>query len=174
VSIRPVDFQNVGATNMAEKNGSYWRAMYALAGVDTPRFVTPLLNDAPIFEYYNSGYVYTENPELFDRWLHLTTHLMRGAIRPDEGIFFVEQTALSACISAMKAEVTTLPQDINYPIHLHAPQSGEWCIKSIPQIRHVHYHRMYDPISQRREKIMHSGFGPKSEEVIDFLNWDNA
>ena len=87
IAIRPVDYRNIGISDFREPNGPFWQSMYDFLAIKPNRKVLTATGRRPIFEYFNSGYVYTRKPVLFEIWLKLCLHLMKTGRRPDLGIF---------------------------------------------------------------------------------------
>lgn len=170
IAIRPVDYRNIGISDFRESNGPFWQSMYDFLAIKPNRKVLTATGRRPIFEYFNSGYVYTRKPVLFEIWLKLCLHLMKTGRRPDLGIFFVEQSALSVSISACIETLSILPADINYPMHAHADLLPGFKVETISNIRHVHYHKLFNPSEYRRELIGKAGFGDRQGDVLSFFN----
>lgn len=171
ISMRPVDVKNIGIASFDEVNGGYWKGMYDFLGVASERRVTPSIGEDSILEYYNSGYVFLKDATIFETWLRLMTHLLREGRRPDSGVFFVEQSALSASITASEKRVDILPNDINYPLHLHAGLPLRTKIDDLSSTRHIHYHALYEDRATRHSAVLATGFGAKSEEISELLHW---
>lgn len=174
LSLRPVDTPNVGATSFDAPNGAYWKALYTELGVTKPRKVVPATTANEIFEYYNSGFVYVEDGNVIRQWNYLFASLMRKSIRPNEGLFFVEQSALAAVITASKIAVCVPPSDFNYPIHLHESLLPKAKIEDAASIRHIHYHHIFQDSSLRLQRLTALGFGEKTDDIMKMLDWPSA
>jgi len=171
ISLRPVDTPNIGVSTFDEPNGPCWRALYTKLGVKEPRLIAPGVTPKEIFEYYNSGFVYVENGNIIRQWRSVFESLMRNSIRPNEGIFFVEQSALSGGVAASKVNVFVPPNDINYPVHLHHKLLPGTKIEDPRTIRHIHYHHIFQDPSDRRQCLSDLGFGDKIESILKMLEW---
>ena len=174
VCLRPVDTPNIGARTFTEPNGAYWRSLYLELGVHSPDMVVPGTTSQEIFAYYNSGFVFLKNGNIFRDWQLAFKTIMHRAIRPNQGLFFVEQSVLAAILSASRYDVTTPPPDINYPIHLHEQLKPDIMIESLRTIRHIHYHEIFKDRSQRMARLQTLGFASKAEEIVEFLDWPGS
>lgn len=174
LSLRPVDVTNIGAASFDEPNGAYWKALYQELGIETPRMVIPATGTNEIFEYYNSGFVYTENSEIFLKWRQAFGAVMRKGMRPTSGLFFVEQSVLAAVISASGLPVNTPPADLNYPVHKHRELKALNRAEDIKLVRHIHYHHIFQEPNVRHEVLKALGLVENIDTILDMLDWPRS
>lgn len=170
---RPVDSANIGISSLNDPNGAYWAYLYKDLGVRAPRQITPSRDAQTINEYYNSGFIFFDSSRVIEEWNRLFCKTMRSAIRPNEGLFFVEQSVLSAVISSLSQPIRFLPSDVNYPIHMHFDLPERSKIQDVTELRHIHYHHYFDDEFCRKDLFDQLGFGGRSMEMIEMLDWQS-
>ncbi len=144
VLIRPVALRNIGAGSKEEPNALYWQKLYEQLGVQAERKITSVIDQHQIWEYYNSGQIASRRTsQLFSNWLDNFTRMMASGIRPDHGIFFLEQSVLSATISQLELSVKQVDQYYNIParILLRPAYAAEYPVEACVSI---HYHKIFD------------------------------
>lgn len=147
--IRPVDDKIVGSNaDFSDENGSYWRQMYEALGVTETKTICTTIDNQEILAYYNSGFVATSTKiGLFQKWCRNFEHMMHLKLMPPKGVFFVEQSVLSATIVAMKIKVQEIPKAFNFPLHqAHRAKNPNYIMPDFSEIGHVHYHKIYTNI----------------------------
>jgi hypothetical protein len=145
VSIRPVDVKNIGATDESDPNFKYWAQLYELISVDQRKYVTTTVGQENIFAYWNSGLVVTRcKNSLFNDWEKNFRAVMLKNIRPADGVFFVEQSVLAATICATNLRLNALPNEYNYPIHMHSEMRAPNKIDSLSELKTIHYHKIFE------------------------------
>ncbi|MBO3699052.1 hypothetical protein [Roseivirga sp. E12] len=145
VCMRVVNLKGIG-TDGNDQNASYWRALYELLEVKKRTYTTTGIGRQRIFSYFNAGLIFARRTsELFQQWKTNFEQLMASDLRPKEGLFFVEQSALSATISSMELIVNELPITYNYSpqTHFHLAKSNTQL--ALDQIHTFHYHRLFKP-----------------------------
>jgi hypothetical protein len=143
--LRPVDSKNVGAEGESDRNFEYWRRIYEITGVREYTYVTTSIDRRRILSYWNGGHIVVRRDKgIFQKWEENFQRVMKNNLQPDDGIFFVEQTALAATISGGNYRVGQLSPWYNYPIHLHDKiPDPEKKAGSIDELVSVHYHKIF-------------------------------
>lgn len=162
--MRPVDSKGIGTDKQfTDDNASYWKNIYKNIGVKNHKTINTTLDNKEILEYYNAGMIITHvSNGLFKKWKLNFDKIMSKKIKPKLGIFFVEQSVLSATISSMSLLVNPLPKEFNCPIHLiQNIKNPSYSIDKISDIKHVHYHKIFN----NKE-----GVNPLYEEFSKFEN----
>lgn len=145
VRIRPVN-KKVAGTDGDDKNLAYWKELYALCGVKKHGFVRTSTDHQKIWAYYNSGLVLARRRSgLFEQWKENFDRVMDKGLMPDHGLFFVEQSTLSATISSMELSVEELLHSYNYSPHGHLNLSGPDKRLTLDEIHTFHYHKLFRP-----------------------------
>lgn len=144
--MRPVGNKNIGTDILfSDDNADYWQKLYKELGVRNNSTVTTLEDNKKIVEYYNSGMIISSISDgLFQNWKINFDRAMSLKLKPNRGIFFVEQSVLSATISAMNINVSLLPKEFNYPIkHIGNSKNSSYRIDKFSEVSHVHYHKIF-------------------------------
>lgn len=166
VRIRVVGQKGVGSDGNDE-NATYWKKLHGLFGVKNPGFVKTGIEGQEIFNYYNSGLIFARRDSgLFQRWRTNFEMVMDQGLMPDQGLFFVEQSVLSATISGMDLKVEELPDSYNYSpqSHFHLkPQNKQL---TLDQIHTFHYHRLFNPPNRVH---LERGFEAFKGEKLEWL-----
>lgn len=145
VSMRVVGQKGVGSDGYDE-NAAYWKKLYTLFGVKNPGFVKTGIEGEEIFSYYNSGLIFARRDSgLFQRWKANFEMVMDQGLVPGQGLFFVEQSVLSATISSMDLKVEELPDTYNYSPQSHFHLKDQKKQLTLDQIHTFHYHRLFNP-----------------------------
>lgn len=151
VFMRPVDVENVGTDILfSGDNGNYWHRLYKELGVRSHQTVTTTVTNKKILEYYNSGMIITSvSNKLFQNWKLNFDRVMSINLEPKHGLFYVEQSVLSATISAMNLKVIPTPKEYNFPIHLMEKMENTfYLINNIGDLGHIHYHKVFRDIKE--------------------------
>ncbi len=145
VRMRVVNLKGIG-TDGNDENATYWKALYERLGVEKKAYINTGIGNQRILSYYNGGLIFGRRASgLFQQWKTNFEQIMDSDLRPDEGLFFVEQSTLSATISSMALSVKELPVTYNYSpeTHFHLAQSNAQL--TLDQIHTFHYHRLFRP-----------------------------
>lgn len=164
ISMRPVDQKGIGAENRySGENGDYWEKLHKISGANDYRLVQTTVDNSEIIEYYNSGMVITKRSHgLFSEWLKNFEMAMSQQLMPPSGISFVEQSVLSATVTASQLDITPLGKENNCPFHLiRESENLEYRIDKIRDISSFHYHKVF-----RNKK----GLNPLHDEIISTPN----
>ena len=130
VAVRPEDLNLIGSKGKNEKNEEYWSNLYRICQTKYQIFVNTTVDNQKIRAYWNSGLVAVRsNRGIFTAWRNNFEKVMELGIQPERGLFFVEQSVLSATICSITDAILTLPMSYNYPLNLH------WRIDRDRQIR---------------------------------------
>jgi len=146
VLIRPVHTLNIGSDKFfSSPNGEYWKGLYHELRVSRHETVFTTIDNKEILEYYNSGMVISQvSNGLFQNWHNNFEKVMDLNLIPNQGRFFVEQSVLSATISAMDLNVKILPKEYNCPVHLMDNcQNPAFKIDDFRDLVHIHYHKVF-------------------------------
>lgn len=170
VAMRLVDGKNVRTASFDDEEGEYWAYLYKTLGVDTPKLVTSAYGDR-FFEYYNSGFIYTTDANVFETWLRTMETVLDAEVMPKQGLFFVEQSILSAVVTSMKIDVHLLPADWNYPIERHNKLPPQVKIEPADEISHIHYHKIFEKGRSERKVLERAGFEKKRRLIRRFMDW---
>lgn len=141
--VNPVDFNTIG-TNSTFSRGEYqyWSSLYKMLNVKRRRSVKTTVDKERILEYYNSGFIISKTSRgIFNHWLENFERVMASSLRPDRGVFFVEQSVLSATISQLEIEVTPLGKYYNFPVDSYNKRWSGFYPYSLSSAIHVHYHK---------------------------------
>jgi hypothetical protein len=145
VAARPVDRKFIGIATDDDANYPYWKKLYEIAGSLPKRRVYTTLDNEPIWEYYNSGLIAARREAgIFSHWERVFNQILDSGVLPTTGIGYVEQSALSASITAKASRVNVLPRGYNFPV---IPEWGEGWKNYKPEIANattLHYHRSFD------------------------------
>lgn len=166
VRMRAVGQKGVGSDGRDE-NAAYWRELYKLCGVNAPTFVRTGIGGHRIFSYYNGGLIFARRTSgLFQQCKANFDAVMSRGLLPKQGLFFVEQSTLSATISGIGLKVTELPSSYNYSpqYHQYLSESNEQL--DLDQIHTFHYHRLFKPPNKINLQRDFAGFGG---EKLDWL-----
>ncbi len=166
VRIRPVN-KKVAGTDGDDKNLAYWQQLYTLCGVKEHGFVRTSTDHQKIWTYYNSGLVLAKRTSgVFERWKENFDKVMDKNLMPDHGLFFVEQSTLSATISSMELTVEELPYSYNYSPHGHLNLSGPYRRLTLDEIHTFHYHKLFKPPNKLNFETAFEGL---SGDKLDWL-----
>ncbi len=145
VILRPVDGKNIGTQNSGDKNAIYWNNLYKLLNVKSHKNIRTTVTNEDIWEYYNSGHIVTlTKNNLFNTWRKNFEKVMDAGIRPDHGLFFVEQSVLSATVSQMELGVKHFSKEYNYPLHRdNKIRNKKYVVSNFDSLVSIHYHKMF-------------------------------
>jgi len=166
LSLRVVNKKGVG-TNGQDDNAAYWKRLYDLFGVSNPQFVETVIGKEKIFSYYNAGLIFgSRRSGIFQQWRANFEKVMGMGIMPNQGLFFVEQSVLSATLASMKLTVNELPNTYNYSPESHFYLTGKNEALGLDQINTFHYHRLFSPPRKINVRKDFASFtGPKLEWI---------
>jgi len=142
---RPVDMRICGAACATDPDGDYWEKLYNVCNVRRRRFVATTMEGGIILEYFNSGMVFAHSGlGVFSTWLNNLRTVWYAVLRPNNGgDFFVEQTVLSATVSARCANVFVLPNCYNIPVHLLFDYPEFDWERTLGRCISLHYHNIF-------------------------------
>lgn len=144
--MRPVDYKYIGSDkSFSGVNGQYWKKLYSELGVSEYKTVHTTVDNREILEYFNAGMIVSSiSNSLFQNWKYNFEKIMSLNLKPRHGIYFVEQSVLSATISAMNLNVKTLPKEYNYPLgSFHRSKNSSYSVDRFTDLGHVHYHKLF-------------------------------
>lgn len=146
IHIRPVDLTNNQVpTDIDFRSGDaeYWKNVYQLLDIKRIKSIQSTIDKRRILEYFNSGFVCVKRQKyIFSQWLENFEKIMDEGIRLKNGIFFVEQTALSATIAQMDLTVDTLNSTYNFPVSYFSKKWRRRYPYSLKNKVHIHYHKL--------------------------------
>lgn len=165
-SMRVVNKKGVGSTGNDE-NAPYWKKLYDLFGVKSRQFVKSVIEEEEILRYYNAGLIFgLRESGLFQQWRVNFERVMDEGIRPQQGLFFVEQSVLSATIAGMSLRVHELPDTYNYSPETHIHRNSMGTALGLDKICTFHYHRLFNP--PRKVNIARD-FSPFKGPKLDWI-----
>jgi len=175
VILRPVDTKNIGAKNSEDQNAIYWNNLYELLGVKGPKNTITTGANENIWEYYNTGHIVTlKKNSLFKTWSENFLKVMDAGIRPDLGLYFVEQSVFSATVSQMELKVKHFSREYNYPIHLeHSFTNQKYLANCLKDLVSIHYHKIFTNKTAAkclRKQFLKTGKGRKLNKLISDFN----
>jgi hypothetical protein len=135
--------KGIGSTGRDE-NASYWHRLFLLTGVELPVY-SKTAEGEKIYRYFNAGLIIAKRKlGLFKQWEQNFKKVMAEQLLPNQGLFFVEQSILSATLSAMALKINILSEGYNY--HLLKQTDEKEALKKIAtgKIKMLHYHRSFD------------------------------
>ena len=144
---RPVDLKNIGIANPGDEEGQYWDELYRTCSSKLERTVETTVCRSQIREYFDSGMFSVHgNARILGAWRRNFAAIWTAGLRPKAGDYFVEQSCLSATISAVADEVLILPPGYNLPLESLYRQSVLSTGSSVPGRATVslHYHRLFE------------------------------
>ena len=145
VSMRPVDVKNIGATDESDPNFEYWGQLYEMMSVGKRKYVTTTVGQEKILAYWNSGLVVTRcKNSLFSEWENNFRIVMSNKLMPSDGLFFVEQSVLAATICSTDLKLRALPNEYNYPVHMHSGMQSPNKIDRLSELKTIHYHKIFE------------------------------
>lgn len=174
IILRPVDGKNIGTKYSGDGNATYWNNLYELLNVKSHRNVRTTVTNEIIWEYYNSGHIATlTKNNLFWNWKENFLKVMEAGIKPDHGLFFVEQSVLSATVSQMDLVVKHFSNEYNFPIHKEQGiKNNKYLGSNFDDLVSLHYHKIFknrngvNPI----EKQLETEKGKKIFKLINDFN----
>jgi len=142
---RPVDVRNIGVSDSAPEETHYWDRLYDICGVRRRRNVETAVCHSHIREYFDSG-MFSVNAEsgLLTAWKHNFNLVWLAGVRPTHGDYFVEQSCLSATVTAEVNEVLILPPGYNFPLDRFFQQYAAGERVSVQNPVSLHYHGLFD------------------------------
>ncbi len=145
VAVRPVDRKFIGIGDEQDENYPYWNKLYGIAGSLPKRKVKTTLDDEPIWEYYNSGLIAARREiGLFSHWEKVFGEILESGALPTAGLHYVEQSALSASITAKASRVAVLPEDYNIPCIEEYWEGLTSRLHIAASATTLHYHHSFD------------------------------
>jgi len=145
VILRPVGGKNIGAENSGDKNAIYWNRLYELLNVKNHGYTITVVTNEDIWEYYNTGHIVTlTKNNLFKTWNDNFIKVMDAGIKPDQGLFFVEQSVFAATVSQMELKIKHFSKEYNYPVTSDGKiKNNKYLVSSFDSLVSLHYHEMF-------------------------------
>lgn len=162
VALGPVDFNNVGTDMLfSAGEGAYWKSLYRLLRAKPRKNITTRIHKEKILEYYNSGFIYVKREVgLFKKWLENFNRVMDKGLEPSKGLFFVEQSCLSATVAQINLGVHELDRSYNYPVSAMSRRWKGYYPFTLRNVKHTHYHKLFrnsgglNPIEKKLRKTV--------------------
>lgn len=166
--IRPVGFKNIGASGPNDINYKDWMELYAFLGVKVKRYVTSIVDQQDLLEYYNSGHIVAKRSvNLYSTWNDNFHRVLKQGIEPKQNPFFFDQFVLGATISQMELKVTHFSPSYNYPVyflkHRDSFQDHSFFIENIEDITSLHYHKIFE--RKEGEEIINNVFNKTAKGI---------
>lgn len=148
VIVRPVDYKNVGASGPDDKKANYWHELYKMFGVTDPGRVKTTSSGLEIYPYFNSGHIVTKRDNgLFSKWLVNFETVMEKDLKPDKGLFYVEQSVFAATVSQLGLKVKQPENTYNFPIYFfNRIKDHQERIDQLGDTVSIHYHKEFKNI----------------------------
>jgi hypothetical protein len=125
ICIAPVAQKGIGVKNLEDDNGKYWAALLEYAQVDMSqlRYTETLQEKEKIIGYWNTGViVFRGQNEICAEWSKLVHYVLEQKIYPDRGMFFVEQSCLSAILQGGQYSMAEMSLSTNFLLTKKSPQ----------------------------------------------------
>ncbi len=144
VRIRPEYGKGVGSSGSLDRQDAYWKKIYEIAGVKREVFVTTPIANKRIRGYWNSGLVAVRRSAgIFQTWQENFEKAMHLQLAPPQGVYFLEQSILSATISALEENISSFSSAYSYPLPLHNQLSKQAKINSFDEFVSIHYFNLF-------------------------------
>ena len=144
IAIRPEDLNLIGSKGKDDPNEDYWQKLYEICQVKSEIFISTTVDNQKIRAYWNSGMVAARRSKgFFTSWKKNFETVMDIQLKPKRGLFFVEQSVLSATICSLTDAILTLPQEYNYPLNMHYRMPKNKKIRDLDNIVTIHYHKLF-------------------------------
>ena len=151
VGIRPVDSKNIASSGPDDCYEPYWQKVYSICQVPEPPYIQTSIDQQTIRACWNSGLVAVQrNLGLFHQWRHHFMTLMRArhfppvARRPNIGIPFLDQIALSATLARVFERIQMLPYRYNYCLSKRPIMPVPYRNVPLEALVHLHYHQWFN------------------------------
>ncbi|PAX53384.1 hypothetical protein [Brunnivagina elsteri] len=144
VRIRPEYGKGIGSIGSLDRQDAYWKKIYEIAGVKREIFVTTPIANKRIRGYWNSGLVAVRrNAGIFQAWQENFEKAMHLQIAPPQGVYFLEQSLLSATISALEENISSFSSAYSYPLPLHNQLSKAATVNHFENLVSIHYFNLF-------------------------------
>jgi hypothetical protein len=144
IGLRPETGRGIGSKGKWDIQDSYWKKLYEVCDVKGEIFVNTLIGNTRVRAYWNSGMVATRRyAGIFTAWKNNFEKAMKLKIAPPQGIYFLEQSLLSATVCSMEENIFTFSPSYSYPLPLHNRLSKPAKLKSFDEIVSIHYFNMF-------------------------------
>jgi len=144
INVSPVNSKGVGIQNLNDVNGKYWLSLFEKTGVNKENLpaVETVTSKEKIISYWNSGVILFNGQSSICRdWKKLLTDTLSQKDYPDSGVFFTEQTCLSAVLLGGNYTIGTLPKTCNFPLTKKMMENKEFIDLENASIIH-HYNNL--------------------------------
>lgn len=132
--------KGAGSEGSLDPQDVYWQKIYEIAGVKREIYVNTPIGNKKIRGYWNSGLVAVRRKaNIFQAWQYNFEKAMNLQIIPSQGIYFLEQSILSATISAAEENISNFSLNYSYPLPLHNQLSKTAKINCFNQLISIHY-----------------------------------
>jgi hypothetical protein len=144
VRVRPEYGQGIGSLGKGDPQEWYWQKLYEVFGVKREIFVNTPIGNKKIRSYWNSGLIAVRRDAgIFSAWKENFEKIMRLNITPPQGIYYLEQSVLSATISAREDKISEFSSNYSYPLPLHNRLSNPYKINCFDEMVSIHYFNMF-------------------------------
>jgi hypothetical protein len=166
ISIQKVAIKGIGS-NGSDANASYWQDLYRITNVNRPTLMS-IPGGERIFPYFNSGLIAVKKSiGLFSQWEKNFRKMLKKGILPQQGLFFVEQSVLSATISSMQLKIKTLPKSYNYHFLKNTDSIDTFQKIADGKIKLLHYHKSMD---EGKRIVLPDGTTLQNSSIIEWIN----
>lgn len=176
VAVRSVGFKNIGSSGPTDATHAYWLNLYNLLGnTNPPRWVVSTVDQIKILEYYNAGHIVSKRSTgLYTQWEENFKKVWDSGLRPQEGLFYLEQSVFGATIAQLQLDVNLFSTGYNYPVYLlknHEKFTDHPCfMPSLEGITTMHYHKVFEGeegLNLLKSPLFSSPFGLVYKKMIE-------
>ncbi len=117
--LAPVYSKGIGASYEEDSNHDYWSRLYRIIGsnINIQPTIKTLFDNEEIYGYWNSAVITSKTKcGLYCRWRENLFKVLDTPLQPMAGIYFVEQSTLSATVLAEGLNIFNLPVSHNFPV----------------------------------------------------------
>ena len=118
IALSPVATKGAGIHGPRDSNSEYWERLVSKPNLlYEQESIETTVSKEEIVPYWNSGViVFGSKSSISGKWSELVQKALDERWYPEQGLFFVEQTCLSAVLAEEKTKVNQLKMKSNYPM----------------------------------------------------------
>lgn len=155
IAVSPVTHKGAGMLANSSAIDSYWSQLLHHLEIDTNDFpvIETSLTKEEIIAYWNSGVIlFNGRTAICEEWKALLMHVLDTKTYPTSGIFFTEQTCLSAVLMQPKYAVHEMSITSNFP--LTKKRKHQIDVINLDEIYVLHHYNNLSLIKNRQLKIV--------------------
>jgi len=164
IGLCPVAHQGIGIPANISTVDKYWKQLLDHLKIDESNLpiVETSRSKESIIAYWNSGVIsFGGRSSICEEWKNLLNYVLDHRALPESGIFFVEQTCLSAVLLQSKYQVQQMSVSLNFPMTRKSIQQDE--VINLNEICVLHHYNNLRIIKDRQYEIL----GEDRAEWID-------